>query len=270
MDVGLQEGGRDAGSLRTVDAPYPLPEPFRRHGHHIRADLDGGHVVFTTRHGGLSSGAFASLNLGPWTEDDPVTVDANREILARYAGRPLAGVFQVHGSAVRIVDEPPRAADPRTDATEADALVTSRDDVALGVLTADCMPIALVADAAVAAVHAGWRGLAAGIVEAAVGKLRAAAGERAVVTAAIGPAAGRCCYEVGDEVRSAFATEDDDVHEGRRIDLKLIATRRLRAAGVAVVHDTGLCTLCAPAGLLFSHRRDDGVTGRQMGVVWRS
>lgn len=247
-----------------------LPPPFRWHGHHIRADLDGGHVVFTTRNGGLSSGAFASLNLGPWTEDDPVTVDANREIVARYAGRPLAGLFQVHGSEVGVVEEPPPpGGDPRAEPMQADALVTGRDDVALGVLVADCLPIVLVADRAVAAVHAGWRGLAGGVVESAVARLTATAGEGAVV-AAIGPAAGRCCYEVGDEVRAAFADEGPDVHEERRIDLKLIATRRLRRAGVEVVHDSGLCTLCAPPGLLFSHRRDDGVTGRQMGLVWRS
>lgn len=248
-----------------------LPAPFRWHGHHIRADLDGGHVVFTTRNGGMSSGAFASLNLGPWTEDDPAAVDANRRLVSRYAGRPLAGAFQVHGAAVHLLEDlPPPDGDARADPVEADALVTRRDDVALGVLTADCMPIALVAGGAVAAVHAGWRGLADGVVENAVAALHDAGGTGAPVTAAIGPAAGRCCYEVGDEVRAAFADEDADVRDGRRLDLKLIAARRLRAAGVATVADVGLCTLCAPPGLLFSHRRDDGVTGRQMGLVWLS
>jgi YfiH family protein len=248
-----------------------LPSPFRWDGHHVRADLGAGQVIFTTRRGGHSSGAFSSLNLGPWTEDDPITVDTNRSLVARHVGRPVAGLFQVHGTAVEVVAEPPRPdADPRIDVAQADVLVTGRDDVALGVLTADCLPIAIVADGAVAAIHAGWRGLAGGVVEAAVTAIREAAAPGATLTAAIGPAAGRCCYEVGDEVRAAFAGEEDDVREDRRMDLKLIAERRLRSTGVPTVHDTGLCTLCAPEGLLFSHRRDEGVTGRQMGVVWRS
>jgi hypothetical protein len=137
------------------------------------------------------------------------------------------------------------------------------------VLVADCLPIALAAPGAVAMVHAGWRGLAGGVVDEGVRALRAL-GAPGAVTAAIGPGAGGCCYEVGEEVHAAFAQHGEDVHDGRKLDLKAIARRDLEAAGVAEVHDVGLCTLCAEPGLFFSHRRDGGVTGRQAGVAWRT
>ena len=126
------------------------------------------------------------------------------------------------------------------------------------VLTADCLPVALAAPDSVGMVHAGWRGLAAGVLEAGV----AALGD-GPVSAAIGPGIGPCCYEVGDDVRAAFGTS------ARTLDLKAIARERLQAAGVAEVHDCGLCTAC-DAERFFSHRRDRGVTGRQAGLAWRS
>ena len=87
------------------------------------------------------------------------------------------------------------------------------------------------------------------------------------LSAAIGPGAGPCCYEVGEEVHAAFA-DIGEAHHGRHLDLKAIARHQLRAAGVANVADIGLCTICSDPGLLFSHRRDQGVTGRQAGVAW--
>jgi len=127
-------------------------------------------------------------------------------------------------------------------------------------LTADCLPIALVAPGGVAMLHAGWRGLADGVIAAGVAALRGlGAGE---VAAAIGPGAGPCCYEVGEEVHAAFGTS------GRTLGLKALARERLEAAGVGVVHDCGLCTIHDER--FFSHRRDRGVTGRQAGVAWRS
>ncbi len=249
-----------------------LPAPFRWSGEHITADLPGGHVLFTTRRGGVSRPPYDSLNLGPWTEDEDAAVDANRAALARLVGRPLAGVRQVHGTTVVSIEErPARGEDPRHDPQEGDALVTDRPDVAVGVLVADCLPIVVVGHGAVAAAHAGWRGLASGVVDGAVEGVRdAQIADHSPMVAAIGPGAGGCCYEVGDEVRDAFAHHGDAVLDGRRIDLKAIAAAELRAAGVSEVHDVGLCTLCAPAGLLFSHRRDGGTTGRQMGLAWRS
>jgi len=114
-------------------------------------------------------------------------------------------------------------------------------------------------------VHAGWRGLADGVVEEGLAALGSDGGGRARLHAAIGPGIGPCCYEVGDEVRERFPAE---VAHGRHLDLKAAARRRLESAGVAEVHDVGLCTSCHPE-LFFSHRRDEGTTGRQAGVVWR-
>jgi len=127
------------------------------------------------------------------------------------------------------------------------------------VFVADCLPIALVSDDAVAMVHAGWRGLAEGIVAEGIAAVGGA--PRAV----IGPGIGPCCYEVGDEVRERFGAE---AARGRRLDLKLAARRALEDAGAVDVQDVDLCTACHPE-LFFSHRRDNGVTGRQAGIVWR-
>jgi copper oxidase (laccase) domain-containing protein len=116
-------------------------------------------------------------------------------------------------------------------------------------------------------VHAGWRGLAGGIVEEGAAAVRELGGDGPLV-AAIGPAACGRCYEVGDEVRAAFGLAP--VGGPAAIDLKAIAHARLAAAGAGAVHDVGLCTMCSGPGLFFSHRGDGGRTGRQAGVVWRS
>jgi len=223
---------------------------FHAAGDHLAIDLPGGSALFTTRRGGVSEGAFASLNLGLQTRDDPERVRVNRERAHALAGgRRLAQGRQVHGARV-LVD-----ADELADA---DGQATTRHDVAPVVLVADCLPVALVSPRTVAMVHAGWRGLAGGVLEAGVRALGAGP-----VAAAIGPGIGPCCYEVGDDVRAVFATS------GPTLDLKAIARERLRAAGVADVCDCGLCTACEP-GRFFSHRRDRGVTGRQAGMAWRS
>ena len=148
-------------------------------------------------------------------------------------------------------------------ALDADAALTALHDVAALVLTADCMPIALATPSKVAMVHAGWRGLADGVIENAIEAL----GTDEPIVAAIGPSAGCCCYEVGDDVREALCV--DPRGEPALIDLKAIACERLYDADVDVVHDVGLCTMCTPPGLFFSHRRDGPVTGRQGGMAWR-
>lgn len=229
---------------------------FRAAGDHLAIDLPGGTALFTTRRGGVSAGAYASLNLGPHTGDDPEAVAANRERAAGLAGRPLAAIHQVHGTAV---------AEAGAEVPDADAQVTAGGDRAPLVLVADCLPIALIAPEAVAIVHAGWRGLHGGIVANAVRALRDRGA--ADVAAAIGPGIGPCCYEVGDELREAFGTGE------RTLDLPAVAAGQLAAAGVGEVHATGLCTACAERDgepLFFSHRRDRGVTGRQAGIAWRS
>jgi len=133
---------------------------------------------------------------------------------------------------------------------------------------AEAEAVTLATEGAVAAVHAGWRGLAAGVLAEGVAALREL-GARGAIAAALGPAAGGCCYEVGEEVHAHFA--DRDARRGaRRLDLRAIAAAQLHEAGVAEVHDVGLCTLCGDRDLFFSHRRDGGVTGRQAGIVCRA
>jgi hypothetical protein len=114
--------------------------------------------------------------------------------------------------------------------------------------------------------HAGWRGLSTGMVASGVAAMREL-GVKGELSAAIGPGAGGCCYETGDEVHDAFA-DIDEAHLGRRLDLKVIARHQLLAAGVMRVADIGICTICSDPRLLFSHRRDRGITGRQAGVAW--
>jgi polyphenol oxidase len=259
-----------------------LPEPFYAWDDHLAIALPGARAVFTTRRGGFSEGPYASLNLGRLTDDRPDAVARNRVRLQERIGVRPALIRQVHGTAVR-----PIAAftdvgvmplpDRDVELVEADAQVTRLAGVAPMVLVADCLPIALAAPrgpdgtavGAVAMLHAGWRGLAAGIVAEGVRAVREL-GADGPLEAAIGPGAGGCCYEVGDEVHRAFADHGDHVRVGRNLDLKAIARDQLVLAGVRAVHDVQLCTICSDEGLFFSHRRDRGVTGRQAGVAWLS
>jgi YfiH family protein len=226
----------------------------------LDVDLPGAHVRFTTRVGGVSEGPYASLNLGRWTDDDPCAVAENRRRAAD--GRPLAFGRQVHGTRVLTVD----GATTEDAIADVDGVATAASGVAALVLTADCLPIALATPKAIAMVHAGWRGLADGVLEAGVQAVRALdpAGELA---AAIGPGAGGCCYEVGDEVAARFPGVPR--RADRTIDLKAIAADRLAAAGVSRLLDVGRCTMCEP-DVFFSHRASGGLTGRQGGLAWRS
>ena len=246
-----------------------LPAPFRWEGEHIAAALPGARVLFSTRRGGVSAGPYASLNLGRLTADDGANVDANRERIAAAVGLPrerFAYGRQVHGATVRRAAEPPGAARP---AAEEDGQAIALADVAALVFVADCLPVMLAGDGAVAALHCGWRGLAAGIVAEGVAALREL-GAAGALSAALGPGARGCCYEVGEEVHAAFAGVPGARAGERNLDLPAIARRRLGEAGVETVHDTGLCTICAGDELFFSHRRDGGLTGRQAGIVWRA
>jgi YfiH family protein len=223
---------------------------FRGVGEHLAIDLPGATALFTTRRGGVSEGPYESLNVGLLTDDDPALVAANRERVRAQAGAArLSQGRQVHGTRIAVDGE---------GGAEADGQVTTHPGVAAIVLVADCLPVALAGPDAAGVVHAGWRGLAGGVLEAGV-----AAVGRGPVTAAIGPGIGPCCYEVGDDVRAVFASTQ------RTLDLKAVARARLQAAGVQEVHDCGLCTAC-DARRFFSHRRDRGVTGRQAGLAWRS
>lgn len=240
-------------------------DPFFRLGDHLAIDLPGARALFTTRRGGVSRGRYASLNLGRWTADEPLAVERNRDALAATLGVRFAYGRQVHGRTVRAVRAEPVPTDTPADA---DGQATTLTGTAPMVLTADCLPIALAGAGTVAMLHAGWRGLADGIVPSGVRALREL-GARGPLVAAIGPGAGVCCYEVGEEVHQAFAPHHE-ARRGRNIDLKAIARAELGTAGVELVHDAGVCTICAGDSWFFSHRRDRGVTGRQAGIAWLS
>ena len=222
----------------------------------LEADLGGAKAAFSTRLGGVSEPPFDSLNLGILTDDDPKAVVENRLRLAAALGRePEQVVFalQVHGT--RLIHHPCAESVP-----EADGHVVTEPGLAPMVLAADCLPIAFRGPGGLAMVHAGWRGLADGILGSAAEAVEATA-------AAIGPGIGPCCYEVGDEVSSAFADLGEGVAQGDMLDLPEVARRHLARTGVEQVESAGLCTSCEPE-LFFSHRRDHGRTGRQAGIAW--
>jgi YfiH family protein len=212
-------------------------------------------VLFTDRGDG---------DLGRTTDRPSEQSVANREALrTRHGLRCIRAAHQVHGAAVVTVGG---GEGYRVGPATADVVVTSARDTAVAVHVADCLPIAIAGDGGVAIVHAGWRGLAAGVIATGVAALADLGVRRGGLEAAIGPGAGGCCYETGPEVHVAFAAYG--ASSGRRLDLAAIAAAQLREAGVTAISDVGVCTLCAPAGLLFSHRRDGPDTGRQAGIAW--
>jgi polyphenol oxidase len=223
-------------------------------------------VVFTTRLGGVSEGAFESLNLGILTEDDPDRVVENRRRLCEAVGadaETATMAWQVHGGAV--TEARPKGILERTVFDQCDGLWSERPGQAMALVTADCFPVAIArADGrkpGLCVLHVGWRGLLEGIVASGTGAL----GDGAL-TAAIGPGIGACCYEVGEEVAGPFrARFGADLVVDTRLDLGGATARALQEAGVASVERSSHCTACEPA-LFFSHRRDRGRTGRQ-GVI---
>lgn len=226
----------------------------------LQADLGSARAAFSTRLGGVSGPPFAYLNLGLLTDDSEEAVVENRRRLAAALGFELDQVVfarQVHGT--RLLDH--RVEMPEG-LVEADGHIVSEPGRAPLVFVADCLPVALAGPGGVAMVHAGWRGLAGGILAAAAEAVEAGA-------AAIGPGIGPCCYEVGEEVLSAFAGLGEGVARGRMLDLPEAARRSLANAGVEGIETAGLCTSCEQ-GLFFSHRRDQGRTGRQAGIAWLS
>ena len=213
-------------------------------------------VAFSTRAGGVSEGPYDSLNLGRMTGDDVERVDENRRRLCaevRTTPDRLALNRQIHSTLVH-------RAEPGARGEPGDGLWTEEPDLPVLAMSADCLPIVLARAGdgrpGVAVLHAGWRGLLAGIVAEGVRTLGGP------VQAAIGPAIGPCCYEVGAEVAEPFAAAfGPDVLQGRNLDLWTAAERALLAAGVEEVERVDLCTSCNPE-LFFSHRR----TGKPRGV----
>jgi polyphenol oxidase len=227
--------------------------------------LPGARAIFSTRRGGVSQGPYESLNLGILTDDEPDRVTENRHRLANAAGLEADRVamgWQVHGSDLREWDSPPPQsafAEPGTELDRVDGHLTTQPGLALMVLVADCFPVALAGEGRVAMLHCGWRGLAGRIVEKAVERFQQPP------AAAVGPGIGPCCYEVGPEVLQPFEGIDGAA-DGRMLDLRAVISHKLSGAGVEQVEHLDHCTSCRPE-LYFSHRRDDGVTGRQAGLV---
>ena len=233
---------------------------------------------FFTRRGGVSAGPYASLNCGLSGGDRPDSVAENRARAARRVGAEpaaLVGLTQVHGAAVVRVAEPwPPGAGPR-----ADALGPDRPGVALGVVTADCAPVWLADPAAgvIGAVHAGWRGAAAGVLEAAVAEMAALGAAPGRIRAAVGPCIGRASYEVGPDVRDAVTGHDPadarffapgrDAHHWW-FDLAGYCARRLRGLAEVEVLDADTA---ADEARFFSHRRrtlsGGGPIGHQLSAI---
>jgi YfiH family protein len=223
-------------------------------------------ALVTTRTGGVSRGPFASFNLGTRVGDDPAAVEHNHEILrSRLPGDPV-WLQQVHGT--EVVDAESAGALPRADG----AVARTRHSVC-AVLTADCVPVLLAHrnGAAVGIAHAGWRGLAAGVIEATLARMAVPSSD---VVAWLGPGIGPHAYEVGPDVYDAFVARDPGAAvafrphgAGKfRADLHALARRRLAAAGVAAAYGGGLCTY-TDAGRFYSYRRDNA-TGRFASLIW--
>jgi YfiH family protein len=225
-------------------------------------------AFITTRAGGASEGPYASLNLGLRTDDDPRATAANRQRLGVALPQPPKWLRQVHGANVVM-------ADGLASMPEADASIARRPETVCAVLVADCVPV-LLADrqgTTVAIAHAGWRGLAAGVIENTVDRMET---DPQTLLAYLGPGIGPGAFEVGADVRDAFLAGDAQAEAAFRphasgkwlADLFLLARRRLARAGVNAVYGGGLCTY-SDAQRFYSYRRER-VTGRMAAVIWRS
>lgn len=270
-------------SLTIIEPDWPAAAPNIT-ANHSRTEPDSVaararvRALTSTRGGGLSRGPYASLNLANHVGDDPALVAGNRDLLQSALELPSAPRWlnQVHGCAVCTAETVSVQAPLPT----ADAVLTSRPGIVCGVLTADCLPILLrdVGGTLVAAVHAGWRGLLHGVIEATLAQIRARRAEQERATldllAWLGPAIGPDAFEVGGEVRSAFVQQHADAAEhfrpgrdGRWLaDLYGLARAQLARQGVLRVSGGGYCTL-SDSCRFFSYRRD-GNTGRMATLIW--
>ncbi|WP_413285122.1 peptidoglycan editing factor PgeF [Vibrio sp. MA40-2] len=232
----------------------------------------------STRLGGISTGAYRGLNLGMHVADDPLLVTKNRQFLHKHAAIPSKQIWlnQTHSSyvadfdAFSTLDKNTALDDSTTDIVDADGAMTSQSNVVCTVMTADCLPVLLTdtEGSTVAAVHAGWRGLANGILENAVTQFTKP------VIAWLGPAIGANAFEVGQDVYDVFVTHDPIASEAFRIkgdekylaDMNRLAKQRLNSVGVESIYSSNMCTF-ANSDKFYSYRRD-GVTGRQATFIW--
>jgi YfiH family protein len=219
---------------------------------------------FTDRTGGLSTGAFLSRNLATHVGDDHATVVNNRAQLQNEIALPIQFMNQVHGAVVAKIEESEQAL---VGEPTADALITQSRGIALAVMVADCIPLLLSASHTVAAVHVGRKGLVNEVALATLQEIRAI--DDSQITAVVGPSICGQCYEVSDdvfqEVTDAFPLAASTTKDGSlSLDLARALIAQLQLHGVSVI-DESRCTV--EDGNLFSYRRD-GVTGRQVGVIW--
>jgi len=236
-------------------------------------NVPGVRHAFTTRGGGGSIEPYSSMNLSLSVGDDAGAVGVNRAALAGVLGVDAALIrlqTQVHGA-----DVLPVPSDPNAPPVEGDAFFTAQAGLPAVVGVADCVPVLLAAEdgRAVAAVHAGWRGAVAGVVRSTIGVLHRQHGvSPEELRAAVGPAIGLCCFEVGGDVAEQF---DDRfvLRAGDRphVDLSAYVESELTSAGIADAHidRADVCTKCR-ADLCFSHRGSGGTTGRMVGIIVRN
>ncbi len=229
-------------------------------------------ALITTRRGGVSHGAFASLNLGAHVGDDPLAVDQNRRLVSALMPAEPLWLNQVHGMRVFTVGQDADAPAPPA----ADAATTRLNARPCAVMVADCLSILLCDEGGtcVAAAHAGWRGLAAGVIERTVEAMQVAPNR---VMAYFGPAIGAAAFEVGQDVVDSFGLPGPESQRafqsiadkpGKYLaNIYDLGRQRLAAAGVTQVYGGGLCTVSAP-DRFFSYRRD-GQTGRMAAIIWR-
>jgi hypothetical protein len=228
---------------------------------------------FLGRLGGVSSGSFESLNLAYWVGDDVAHVDENwRRLREEIGDAPIARVHQVHGNSVRIVTRENIAEKP-----PGDGMVTAEPGILLAVASADCVPILMI-DAqgkVVAAIHAGWRGVIAGIAEAGVRAMKSIGAKPNGIGATLGPSIGQCCFEVDEDLAHRFAREvagcERHARAGRRgkshLDLRAIITDQLIHAGLLreSIANIGPCTKCANDR--FFSRRAHASSGLQLSFI---
>lgn len=225
----------------------------------IEFDLGDARAVFTDRNGGNSTGPYASRNIGLFSGDDEQLVRRNVAGLCEQLGAPEPQLLrQVHGSQVAAVSGAER------EPIAADAAVTEGSARSLLITGADCPPVVLAAAGRLAALHCGWRPVAAGLIEAATQHFAGNDFE-----AVIGPGICQRHFEVGDEVVAAMGEDGPRFTDGRQMDLRGIIRERLERAGATRVHDVARYTWCEPENF-FSYRRDGSSTGRQGVIAWRS
>ena len=225
-------------------------------------------ALITTRAGGVSSGPYTSMNIGKEVGDAVENVNENRRRLEACLPSKPRWLRQVHGSDVV-------AAEQVTGRFEADALFATTPNTVCVIAIADCLPVLLCDGSArvVAAAHAGWRGLCAGVIEQTVQAM--GIGGRDIL-AYLGPAIGPSAFEVGDEVRTAFVERDPQAvtafvkhRQGKWLgDLFALARQRLRSVGVSAIYGGGICTY-SNSEQFFSHRRDK-ISGRMAALIWKS